>query len=201
MRRTESENRNVIPSSKHAEVTDGKPHSSRDVVSRNIRRARRPPLRPQASPLAEELAPIAIPGGTILRIPPDDENGPSPALGALSLRPPLGSFEPSSDSEADSRPGRGPLGGQTPGRSGGDLMAPSSQRTRTDSQVARDFGGDEFRGRHQITPRDIPRTVAVADSNMQNARLPPLEGWPWYELISNGRPSPFRRPPHFRSGL
>ena len=118
MRRTESENRNVIPSGKHAEVTDGKPHSSRDVVSRNIRRARRPPLRPQASPLAEELAPIAIPGGTILRIPPDDENGPSPALGALSLRPPLGSFEPSSDSEADSRPGRGPIGWSNPRKIG-----------------------------------------------------------------------------------
>ena len=172
----ESTNWKLIPSREPAVVSDGRLRLLPAVVHRNIDGARRRWSRLQVSPIAEELGPISSPGGTFLQVP-------ALPSGALSSRLPLGSFESSSDSEDASVSGRRPLGGRTPKRPGGDLDAPTSQRPRTDSQLARDAGGEEIRERHQFPTWKSTESVAVTDDVLQNAMLSSLAGWPSYEVM------------------
>ena len=49
--------------------------------------------------------------------------------------------------------------------------------------MARDAGGDGVRERQRINPSESPGSGAVAESDMQNAMISPLAGWPWIEVI------------------
>ena len=139
--------------------------------------------RSQPQTIAAELGPITQPDCTTFQVASDDENVPGLPLGASALRPPFGSLEPSPDSDAASREGKRHPKCRLPRRRGVGLVAPSSQRARTDSQVAREEGDAEFRERRKINPWDFSRSTSVGDSDLQNASRLPLERWPSYEII------------------
>ena len=94
------------------------------VVSRNIDRASRRWPRLLASPIADEMGPITLLGGTALHLPSDDEkNAPELPPGAPALYPRFGSCESSPDSDSTSGLRTRRPNCQTQKISGDDLVA------------------------------------------------------------------------------
>ena len=62
-------------------------------------------------------------------------------------------------------------------------MAPSSQRPRTDSQVAREAGDAEFRGRREIDLRDFVSSAAPGDQDLRGALRFLSAGWRSYGVM------------------
>ena len=99
------------------------------------------------------------------------------------MHPPFEPSGSSSSSDIASGPGKRHARSQTPGPSGDDLAAPSPQRPRTDSQVAREAGDAEYRERHKIDPRDFASSAELGDRDFQSALRFSLEGRPSYDIM------------------
>ena len=110
----------------------------------------------------------------MIRIPSNDEMAPELPRGTLSLRPPIGLVDSSSNFAHESGVDRLTNNAQTPRQSGEDLDAPSPRRARTDSQEAPIAGDNEFRARQQHVVWDRVGAFTVNEGDLQRAIRFPL---------------------------
>ena len=165
-------------------------------MSRSVDRSRRRRMRAQVPPNTEGMGPITLNDGAILQGPSDDKDAPELPAAALSLHPPCGSYESSTDSGgSQGYSGRVP-GSQKPERKGGKPGGPSRQRPRADFQHAQGVGDEEFLARRQSSPLATPGSVMVTGRDPQDAIHFPLAGLASCDALFpiGDRPRSFGRP-------